>query len=252
MEGASNLAQRLQKFTSGTYGGLFSQPTNVDLTSGLMIFSVRDLDEGLRPIAMYIVLNHIWSQVRRELKRRVMVIDEAWSLMQHGDSARFLYGLVKRARKYYLGITTITQDVEDFMKSEFGKPIITNSSMQLLLKQAPSAVDLLAQVFNLTEGEKYILLNSAIGQGLFFAGNKHAAIQIIASYNEDQIITTNPEQLLKQRDALAASVAGDAPVAEVAEPAPTSTLVPATEPVFTPTPEPTVAPAEPAEPAVPS
>lgn len=243
MEGASNLAQRLQKFTSGTYGGLFSQPTNVDLTSGLMIFSVRDLDEGLRPIAMYIVLNHIWSQVRRELKRRVMVIDEAWSLMQHGDSARFLYGLVKRARKYYLGITTITQDVEDFMKSEFGKPIITNSSMQILLKQAPSAVDLLAQVFNLTEGEKYILLNSAIGQGLFFAGNKHAAIQIIASYNEDQIITTNPEQLLKQRDAVAASVAADAAAAEpaVVEPAAVTEPV-AAEPVVT---EPTAPSAEP-------
>ncbi len=199
MEGATNLAQRLQKFTSGTYAGLFSKPTNVNLGTGLMVFCIRDLDESLRPIAMYIILNYIWSQVRRELKKRMLVIDEAWSIMQHGDSARFLFGLVKRARKYYLGITTITQDVEDFFKSEFGKPIITNSSMQLLLKQAPAAIDYLGQVFNLTEGEKYILLNSGVGQGLFFAGNKHAAIQIIASYGEDQIVTTNPEQILQRK-----------------------------------------------------
>jgi type IV secretory pathway VirB4 component len=197
--GSENLTQRLQKFTSGTYAGLFNKPTNVNLGTGLMVFCIRDLDESLRPIAMYIILNYIWSQIRRELKKRIMVIDEAWSLMQHGDSARFLFGLVKRARKYYLGISTITQDVEDFLKSEFGKPIITNSSMQLLLKQAPAAVDLLAQVFNLTEGEKYILLNSGVGQGLFFAGNKHAAIQVIASYGEDQVVTTNPEQLLAKK-----------------------------------------------------
>jgi type IV secretory pathway VirB4 component len=197
--GSENHTQRLQKFTSGTYAGLFNKPTNVNLGTGLMVFCIRDLDESLRPIAMYIILNYIWSQIRRELKKRIMVIDEAWSLMQHGDSARFLFGLVKRARKYYLGISTITQDVEDFLKSEFGKPIITNSSMQLLLKQAPAAVDLLAQVFNLTEGEKYILLNSGVGQGLFFAGNKHAAIQVIASYGEDQVVTTNPEQLLAKK-----------------------------------------------------
>lgn len=199
MEGASNLAQRLQKFVSGTYAGIFSKPTNLNLNSGLMVFCIRDLDEFLRPIAMYIVLNYIWSSVRRELKRRVLIIDEAWSIMQHQDSAKFLFGLVKRARKYYLGITTITQDVEDFFKSEFGKPIITNSSMQVLLKQAPAAIEYLAKVFNLTEGERYILLNSGVGQGLFFAGNKHAAIQIIASYGEDQIVTTNPEQVLKRR-----------------------------------------------------
>ncbi len=199
MEGAGNLAQRLQKFTSGTYAGLFSKPTNVNLGTGLMVFCIRDLDESLRPIAMYIILNYIWSEVRREMKKRILVIDEAWSIMQHGDSARFLFGLVKRARKYYLGITTITQDVEDFFKSEYGKPIITNSSMQLLLKQAPAAIDYLGKVFNLTEGEKYILLNSGVGQGLFFAGNKHAAIQIIASYGEDQVVTTNPEQIMQRK-----------------------------------------------------
>ncbi len=232
MEGASNLAQRLQKFTSGTYSGLFNKPTNLNLGTGLMVFCIRDLDEALRPIAMYIILNYIWAQVRRELKRRILVIDEAWSIMQHGDSARFLFGLVKRARKYYLGITTITQDVEDFFKSEFGKPIITNSSMQLLLKQAPAAMDYLGKVFNLTEGEKYILLNSGVGQGLFFAGNKHAAIQIIASYGEDQIVTTNPEQLLKKiqnNKETSADVTAANPVeAEVVTPEPSVSAAPST------------------------
>lgn len=200
MKGAENLAQRLQKYTIGTFSGLFNKPTNVDLNAGgLMVFCIRDLEDALRPIAMYIILNYIWNTVRSTLKKRMLVIDEAWSLMQYEDSARFLYGLVKRARKYYLGITTITQDVEDFVESDFGKPIITNSSMQLLLKQSTSAIDRLTEIFNLTEGEKYLLLNAGVGQGLFFAGLKHVAIQIIASYNEDKIITTNPEEMLARR-----------------------------------------------------
>jgi type IV secretory pathway VirB4 component len=200
MEGGQSLAQRLQKFTIGTYSGIFNKPTNVDLESGLMVFCIRDLEDALRPIAMYIILNYIWNRIRSKLKKRILVIDEAWTMMQHDDSARFLFGLVKRARKYYLGITTITQDVEDFVKSPYGKPVVTNSSMQLLLKQAPSAVDVLAKTFNLTEGEKYMLLNSGVGQGLFFAGLKHVAIQIIASYTEDKIVTTNPEEILKGRE----------------------------------------------------
>lgn len=199
MKGSERMAQILQKYTTGTFSGIFNKPTNVDLKNGLMVFCIRDLEDILRPIANYIILNYIWNRVRSSLKRRMLIVDEAWSLMQHEDSARFLYGLVKRARKYYLGITTITQDVEDFLKSSYGKPIITNSSMQLLLKQAPSAIEPLSQVFNLTEGEKYMLLNSSIGQGLFFAGLKHVAIQIIASYSEDKIITTNPEELIKKQ-----------------------------------------------------
>ena len=199
MKGTENLAQRLQKYTIGTFAGIFNKPTNVDLKSGLVVFCIRDLEDMLRPIAMYIILNYIWNRVRSSLKRRMLVIDEAWTMMQYEDSARFLYGLVKRARKYYLGITTITQDVEDFVKSNYGKPIITNSSMQVLLKQSPTAMPVLTETFNLTEGEKYLLLNANVGQGLFFAGLKHVAIQVIASYNEDRIITTNPEELLKQR-----------------------------------------------------
>ncbi|MBI2453155.1 DUF87 domain-containing protein [Candidatus Peregrinibacteria bacterium] len=199
MEGAQNLAQRLQKYTRGTFAGVFNKPTNIDLQTGLMVFCIRDLEDILRPIAMYIILHYIWNRIRSSLKKRILIIDEAWTMMQHQDSAQFLYGLVKRARKYYLGITTITQDVEDFLRSDHGKPIITNSSLQLLLKQSPSAIEPLSKIFNLTEGETYLLLNSGIGQGLFFAGQRHVAIQVIASYNEDKLVTTNPEELLRQR-----------------------------------------------------
>lgn len=201
MKGGESMAERLQKYTSGTYAGLFNHLTNIDLNSGLVVFCIRDLEDELRPIAMYIILNYIWTKVRSSLKKRILIVEEAWTILQHEDSARFLYGIVKRGRKYYLGVTTITQDVEDMLQSSFGKPVITNSSMQLLLRQSPAAVEALAKTFNLTEGEKYLLLNSDVGQGLFFAGNKHVAIQIIASYTEQQIITTNPEEVLAQREA---------------------------------------------------
>lgn len=205
MSGAESLAERLEKYTRGTYSGLFNQMTNVDMDARLVVFQIRDLEDSLRPIAMYVILNYIWNRVRSSLKRRILVIDEAWSLIQYEDSAKFLYGLVKRARKYYLGVSTITQDVEDFLRSDFGKPIISNSSLQLLLKQSPSSIESLQKVFNLTEGEKYLLLNSGVGQGIFFAGQKHVAIQIIASYTEDKIITTNPEEVLKAQEAAAAA-----------------------------------------------
>lgn len=195
--GAESLAQRLEKFTNGTFAGLLNQPTNVTLQNQLLIFSIRDLEEQLRPVAMYIILGHIWNLVRSELKKRILVLDEAWIMMQHEDSARFVFGIAKRARKYYLGLTTITQDVADFMASPYGKPIVTNSSIQLLLKQSPAAVDIVAETFFLTEGEKYLLLESDVGEGIFFAGLKHAAIKIYASYVEDQIITTDPKQLLE-------------------------------------------------------
>lgn len=200
IQGAENMANRLKKFVEGTFAGIFNKPTNVNLGAGMLVFSIRDLEDQLRPLASYVILNYIWNMVRSKLKRRLLVIDEAWIMMQHEDSAKFLYGLAKRARKYYLGVTTITQDVEDFVTSPFGKPIITNSSIQLLLKQSPAAIEYLQKIFNLTDGEKYLLLNSGVGQGLFFAGNKHVAIQIIASYGEDKIITTNPQEILDQRD----------------------------------------------------
>jgi type IV secretory pathway VirB4 component len=197
MVGAESLGQRLTKFTEGTFGGLLNQQTNVVLNNQLVVFSIRDLEEELRPIAMYIILNYIWNIVRSELKKRILAVDEAWILMQNEDSARFLFGIAKRARKYYLGLTTITQDVADFLASPYGKPIVTNSSIQMLLKQSPAAINVIAETFFLTEGEKYLLLESEVGEGIFFAGLKHAAIKIYASYVEDQIITTDPKQLLE-------------------------------------------------------
>lgn len=197
IEGGESLAQRLTKYTEGTFSGIFNQPTNINLDNQLVVFSIRDLEDALRPIAIYIILGFIWNEVRAKLKKRILVIDEAWWMMQHDDSARFLFGLVKRARKYYLGVTTITQDVQDFLQSPYGKPVVTNSSMQLLLKQSPAAMELVAETFFLTEGEKYLLLESEIGEGIFFAGLKHVAIRIVASYTEDQIITTDPRQRLE-------------------------------------------------------
>ncbi len=198
MDGGSSLAERLYRFTEGSFSGFTNQPTNIDLHNRLIVFSIRDLEEELRPIAMYIVLNFIWSLIRGEFKKRIVMIDEAWILMKNRDSATFLFGLVKRARKYFLGITTITQDVEDFLLSPYGRPILTNSSLQLLLKQAPAMLDTLSKTFNLSEGERGLLLEANVGQGLFFAGQNHAAIQIVASYPENQLITTNPEELLAQ------------------------------------------------------
>ncbi len=200
IEGGEDMASRLYRFTKGSYAGFINKPSNVDITSRLIVFSIRDLEEELRPIAMYIILNYIWGLIRVELKKRLMFIDEAWLMMKHEDSASFLYGLAKRARKYYLGITNITQDVDDFIKSEYGKPIITNSSLQLLLKQSPANIEAVGKAFNLTEVEKSYLLETAVGQGLFVAGLKHVAIQIVPSYFEDKLITTNPKEVLENRE----------------------------------------------------
>jgi len=199
-DGGENMARTLVKYTDGSYAGLFDQPTNVTLDNQMVVFQIRDLEEQLRPIAMYVVINLIWNRIRADFKKRILVIDEAWNLIQHEDSARFLYGLIKRARKYYLGVTTITQDVEDFVNSPYGKPIITNASLQILLKQSATAIDNLQKIFYLTEGEKFLLLGSDIGQGLFFAGNRHVAIQIIASPKEEEIITTHPEAILAKKE----------------------------------------------------
>lgn len=201
MVGGEGLAQRLTKYTEGSFSGIFNQPTNVSTNNQLVVFSIRDLEDALRPIAIYVTLNYIWNVVRSELKKRILVIDEAWWMMQHDDSAKFLFGIAKRARKYYLGVTTITQDVTDFLQSPFGKPIVTNSSIQLLLKQSPAAIDLIAETFFLTEGEKYLLLESEVGEGIFFAGLKHVAIKIMASYMEEQIITTDPKRALEIEEA---------------------------------------------------
>ncbi len=196
MEGSESIVQRLSKFTHGTWAGFLNQPTNIDINKQFVVFSVRDMEDELKPVAMYIVTHFIWNAVRHELKKRLLIIDEAWWMMKSEDTASFLYSLAKRGRKYYLGLSTITQDVEDFLRSPYGKPILTNSSIQLLLKQSPTTIDVLKDTFNLTDEEKYLLLESGVGEGLFFAGLKHVAIKIVASYTEDQIITSDPSQLL--------------------------------------------------------
>jgi len=195
MEGGESLVRRLQKFTTGSYAGFFNQPTNVSMQGNLVVFGIRDMEEELRPMAMYIILKYIWNQVRTTLKKRILVVDEAWWLMQSEDGASFLFGTAKRARKYWLGVTTITQDAVDFMKSSYGQPIINNSSLQILMKQSSATIDTIGKVFNLTDEEKYLLTEGAVGEGLFFAGQKHVAIKVVASYTEDQIITTAPEQV---------------------------------------------------------
>ncbi|HRY77116.1 MAG TPA: ATP-binding protein [Candidatus Paceibacterota bacterium] len=197
MEGGAGLAERLYKFTRGTFASFINQPTNVDVNNRLVVFGIRDLEDELRPVAMFIVLNFIWNLIRSQMKKRILIIDEAWWMMKFETGANFLFSLVKRCRKYFLGVTTVTQDVDDFIRSPQGRPIITNSALQMLLKQSPASIETVAQTFNLTETEKQLLLEADVGEGIFFAGLKHAAIKIVASYAEDQIITTNPAQLLE-------------------------------------------------------
>lgn len=196
MEGSESIIQRLAKYTRGSWASFLNQPSNVDINRKFVVFSVRDMEDELKPVAMYIVTHYIWNAVRKNIKKRLLVVDEAWWMMKSEDTASFLYSIAKRGRKYYLGLATITQDVGDFMKSPYGVPIVTNSSLQLLLKQSPSTVDVLQKTFNLTDEEKYLLLEANVGEGIFFAGLKHVAIKTIASYTEDQIITSDPSQIL--------------------------------------------------------
>ena len=201
MEGAESLVRRVRKFTKGTFAQFFNQPTNISMEKPFVVFGIRDMEDELRPMAMFIIMRYIWNEVRSELKKRILVVDEAWWLMQTEDGASFLFGIAKRARKYWLGVTTVTQDVNDFMKSSYGQPIITNSSLQLIMKQSSATIDVVQKTFNLTEEEKYLLLEAEVGEGIFFAGQKHVAIKVVASYTEDQIITTAPEEVLKIQQA---------------------------------------------------
>ena len=201
MEGSESVIQRLVKYTRGSWSTFLNKPSNVDINKKFIVFSVRDMEDELKPIAMYIVTHYIWNAVRKNLKQRLLVVDEAWWMMKSEDTASFLYSIAKRGRKYYLGLATITQDAADFMKSPYGVPIVTNSSIQILLKQSPSTIDVLQKTFNLTDEEKYLLLESGVGEGIFFAGTKHVAIKVIASYTEDQIITSDPSQILKIKQA---------------------------------------------------
>lgn len=240
MEGSESLVQRLSKYTKGTWSGFMNRPTNVDMNKKLVVFSVRDMEDDLKPVAMYIITHHIWNTVRKELRKRLLVIDEAWWMMRSEDTASFLFSIAKRGRKYYLGISTITQDVSDFLNSPYGIPMITNSSIQLLLRQSPTSVDLVQQTFKLSDEEKYLLLESDVGEGIFFAGLKHVAIKVIASYTEDQIITSDPSQILAikkaKKDLEVANDAGTSTAASVPNvPATTVHAAPGTDTAATQT-----------------
>jgi conjugal transfer ATP-binding protein TraC len=197
---ALDLAARIEKFVKGSFVGIFDSHTNIDIKNPFTVFSVRDLEDALRPIAMFIILDFIWTKVKKELKKRLLIVDEAWHMMKYPDSAQFLWGVVKRARKYYLGLTTITQDVEDFLGTDIGKAIVTNSALRLLLKQSPAAIDKIGELFYLSQGEKQLLLAANIGEGIFFAGPHHAPIRVVGSKKEHDLITTNPEELLQDNE----------------------------------------------------
>jgi len=197
MEGGERIAKRLERYTKGTFAGFLNQPTNIDINRNFIVFSARDMEDELKPVAMYLILQFIWNLIRSELKKRIMIVDEAWWMMKYESGASFLHGIAKRCRKYWLGLTTITQDIPDFMSSPYGKPIISNSSIQLLFKQSPATIEVVQKTFNLTDEEKYLLLQADVGEGIFFAGLKHAAIKVVASYTEDQIVTSNPEQIIQ-------------------------------------------------------
>lgn len=200
MEGAEDMAIRLEKYTEGIFSGFLNNLSNVNLSSHMVVFNLRDMEDELRPVAMYVVLHFIWNEIRSKLKKRLIVVDEAWVMMQYEDAGSFMFGIAKRCRKYFAGLTTITQDIGDFLASKYGKPIVTNSSIQLLLKQSPAAVDVIGDTFFLTDQERFMLLESNVGEGIFFAGTKHVAIQIVASNSEDQLVTSNPAQLLERKE----------------------------------------------------
>lgn len=196
---ANDIAARLEKYITGSFRGIFDHASNIDITSQLTVFSVKEMEDELRPVAMYVILDFIWTRVKKDLKKRILVIDEAWYFMKHPDSASFIHSMVKRARKYYLGITTITQDVEDFLHNDFGKAIVTNSSIQFLMKQSTASIPVLAETFYLSQGERQLLVASDVGEGIFFAGQNHVALRVVASDEEHDLITTNPEELLQRR-----------------------------------------------------
>jgi len=196
---ARSLASRIEKFVKGGFSGIFDQHSNIDISNPLTVFSLRELEDSLRPIVMFIILDYIWTRIKKEMKKRLLIVDEAWYMMRYPDSANFLYSIAKRARKYFLGLTTITQDVEDFLSSEHGKAIVTNAAIQILMKQTSAAIDKVAQTFYLSEGEKHLLLSADVGEGLFFAGANHVAIRVIASPEEHQLVTTKPQEIVKQK-----------------------------------------------------
>jgi conjugal transfer ATP-binding protein TraC len=214
---ALDLAARIEKYVRGSFIGIFDKQTNIEIENPFTVFSIRELQDALRPIAMFIILDFIWTRVKRDLKPRLLVVDEAWHMMRFEDSAQFLWSIVKRARKYFLGLTTITQDVDDFLSQDIGKAVVTNSALRVLFKQAPAAIDKVGDVFYLSQGERSLLLGSNVGEGIFFAGNNHAPITVVASPEEHKLITTRPQEVLKQQLDAAKKAAENAAPGEVAQ-----------------------------------
>jgi type IV secretory pathway VirB4 component len=208
-QAAQRLAERLEKFIKGSLAGIFNQQSNLDIKNPLTVFCIRDLESELRPIAMFIILDFIWTKVKRILKKRILIVDEAWYLMKQPESANFLYGIAKRARKYYLGLTTITQDVEDFINTDHGKAIVTNSTIQILLKQSPASIDKIAEVFYLSGGEKHFVLSCDVGEGLFFAGSSHVAIRVVASPEEYELVTSKPQEVIRKQPEIPSTPSGN-------------------------------------------
>jgi type IV secretory pathway VirB4 component len=226
---SKELALRLEKFIKGSMSGIFNQQSNFDIKNPFTIFNVKALEEELRPIAMHIILDFIWTRVRKSLKKRVLILDEAWYMMRYEDSASFVYSIAKRARKYYLGLTTATQDVQDFLSTDYGKAVLSNSSIQILLKQSPAEIDLVTKLFYLTEGEKQLLLSSSVGEGLFFAGQSHVALRSIAAPYEHAMITSSPEEILKAQEvARKTNSQPDTLKPTIAQPLPTTSTEPVT------------------------
>ena len=204
---ALDLAARIEKFVRGSYQGVFDQQTNINIQNPFTVFSVRDVEDAIRPIVMFVILDYIWTKVRRDVKRRILIVDEAWHMMKHQDSAQFMWMIAKRARKYYLGLTTITQDVEDFLSHDIGKAVVTNAAMRLLLKQSPAAIDKITDVFYLSQGERQLLLAADVGEGILFAGPHHAPIKIVASPDEYKFVTTKPQDTVVAKQPTPSEVA---------------------------------------------
>ncbi len=201
---AQNLALRLEKFVKGSFGTIFNQRSNIKMNNNFTVFSFRNLEDQIRSLAIFIIVDFIWNEIKKETKKRVLIVDEAWYLMKNQASAEFLWGFAKRSRKYFLGLTTITQDIEDFLATDLGKTIITNSSIQILMKQSPAAIDKLGEIFYLSDGEKSLLLSADVGEGLFFAGSSHVAVRVVASPDEHKLITTDPKEKIEQASASSA------------------------------------------------
>jgi len=194
-EAAASLAARLQRYVEGSLSGLFSAPTDVALDRRLVVFNLQALEPELRPLGVHLIATFVWNQVRRSRRPRLLIIDEAWSLVQYPEGGAFLAGMARRSRKYYLGLVTITQDVADFLSVDHGRTVLANAALKLLMKQDAAIIDPVVQAFRLSAEERQFLLAAGKGEGLFFARGSHVALKIEASPAEHRLATTSPREL---------------------------------------------------------